>query len=342
MDSVTQAALGAVVAGAVAGKQCNAKVLLAGAALGTLPDLDVVLSYGDPVTDMVKHRGFSHSLLILFPLSLLLAKLCHLWLTPSWSFKKLLVLISAVLITHPLLDAFTTYGTQLLWPFEIYFAVSSIFIIDPLYTLPLLLVILMALWQRDKAASRCRAGLVVTTLYLAWSIIAMGMIESRTRDSLVELGYERDQPLFLTPTPFNTVLWRIVVLDDEQYLEGLASLLDSDPKVDFLVRERGSWPFAHQPDVLQAQLKFAGDYVRYQVDEERVVVADLRMGIADFLSFQFQYATMDDLERWQQHTPFALNGLDGAELYLPKLLLRLMGDQSLDADLCRNCNATES
>ncbi len=57
MDSVTQAALGAAVAGLVAGKKCSPKVLLAGAALGTLPDLDVLLSYGDPVSDMVKHRA---------------------------------------------------------------------------------------------------------------------------------------------------------------------------------------------------------------------------------------------------------------------------------------------
>lgn len=59
MDSVTQAALGAAVAGLIAGKKCSPKVLLAGAALGTLPDLDVLIHYGDPVSDMVKHRALA-------------------------------------------------------------------------------------------------------------------------------------------------------------------------------------------------------------------------------------------------------------------------------------------
>ncbi len=79
MDSITQAALGATVAGAIAGKRCNAKVLLTGAALGTLPDLDVILDYGDAVQNTIKHRGFSHSLLVLPPFALLIS-----WLYCRW------------------------------------------------------------------------------------------------------------------------------------------------------------------------------------------------------------------------------------------------------------------
>ncbi len=337
MDSVTQAALGAVVAGAVAGKKCNGRVLLAGAALGTLPDLDVIIRYGDPVTDMVKHRGFSHSLFVLFPFALVLAKLVHPILKESWHYKHLALLITAVLITHPLLDAFTTYGTQLFWPLSGYYAVSSIFIIDPLYTLPLLLSILMALWQRDKGARRCQAALVISSLYLGWSVFAMNSVEDRVRESLPEWGIEKEAPIFITPTPFNTVLWRTVVLDGDRYLGGLASLLDEDDKVDFIEKDRGHWPFAHQPDTLKAQREFAGDYLRYREVDQQLVVSDLRMGVSEFLSFQFSYASQDELEKWELHSPVTIDRLEGAELYLPKLLLRLLGDQSINADMCRDC-----
>ena len=68
MDSITQAALGATIAGAVAGKSLGRSALVAGAVLGTLPDLDVVIDYGTAVANFTQHRGFSHSLLILVPL----------------------------------------------------------------------------------------------------------------------------------------------------------------------------------------------------------------------------------------------------------------------------------
>ncbi|GAL15593.1 hypothetical protein JCM19233_6615 [Vibrio astriarenae] len=89
MDSITQAALGATVAGAIAGKRCTPKVLLVGAALGTLPDLDVILDYGDAVSNTIKHRGFTHSLLLLPPFALLISWLyCYFRPDSFWSFKR--------------------------------------------------------------------------------------------------------------------------------------------------------------------------------------------------------------------------------------------------------------
>ncbi|HBK37567.1 MAG TPA: hydrolase, partial [Halomonas sp.] len=61
MDSITQAALGAAVGGAVLGKRLGRKAIVIGALLGTLPDLDVALDYGDAIANVTEHRGFSHS-----------------------------------------------------------------------------------------------------------------------------------------------------------------------------------------------------------------------------------------------------------------------------------------
>ena len=164
MDSMTQAALGATIAGAIAGRRCNGKVLIAGALLGTLPDLDVFINYGDDISNMIKHRGFSHSLLVLVPFSFLLSRLIHTFKPlPQWSFKRLWFLISMVLVTHPLLDYFTSYGTQLTWPIPGYYALSSIFIIDPLYTLPLLVAIIFGIKKTGtggKTLFCCASGFV--------------------------------------------------------------------------------------------------------------------------------------------------------------------------------------
>ena len=144
MDSITQAALGGALGGAVLGHRFGRAAVVAGALLGTLPDMDVLIDYGDAVANFSQHRGFSHSLLVLVPLAVVLAALLSRW-QRSVSFRRWLTFTGAILITHPLLDAFTTYGTQLLWPLGPPVAWHTIFIIDPLYTLPLLVAVIIVL-----------------------------------------------------------------------------------------------------------------------------------------------------------------------------------------------------
>ncbi|ELR64995.1 Membrane-bound metal-dependent hydrolase [Photobacterium marinum] len=333
MDSVTQAALGAAVAGVVAGRKCSPKILLAGAALGTLPDLDVLISYGDPVSDMVKHRGFSHSMLVLLPFSLLLAGFWHKWWPTRFSFRHLWLLIAACLITHPLLDAFTSYGTQLLWPFSVSVAVSSIFIIDPLYTLPLLLMLVAGLIWHQQMARLCRIGLVISSCYLIWSVVALNIIEDRVREQLDGTPLA-GSPVFITPTPINTVLWRVVVLDGETYWEGLTSLLDEQPDVDFLAKERGSWLLAEKSVYLNMLESFTHHFVKYEQVGASIKVTDLRLGLAEYLPFQFVLASQNSEGSWAVTDPQRLEGPRVSPKHLPALWLRLLGNQDIDANLC--------
>ena len=77
MDSITQAVLGASIQGALLGRWQGRKALLYGAMLATVPDLDVVMEYGDAVANMTYHRGFSHSLFVLSGFALLLTWLAR-------------------------------------------------------------------------------------------------------------------------------------------------------------------------------------------------------------------------------------------------------------------------
>ncbi|PSU33431.1 metal-dependent hydrolase [Photobacterium lutimaris] len=331
MDSVTQAALGAAVAGAVAGRKCTPKVLLAGAALGSLPDLDVLLSYGDPVSDMVKHRGFSHSLFVLMPFSLLLAWLWQKWRPTCFSFGHLWLLVTACLVTHPLLDSLTAYGTQLFWPINIPIAIPSLFIIDPLYTIPLLVVLLASLLWRDRMAKLCTVGLAVSSLYIAWSLTAMNMIESRVEQQLAGTPLA-GQPVFITPTPFNTVLWRIVVQDEESYFEGLSSVIDGDTEIDFLQKPLGTWPAGLASEHQQMLEHFTGGFIRYEQRQSALVASDLRLGIGEQLAFQFALA--DNSNEWTAIEPIRVEGAKARLAQIPNLWLRLLGSQDIDANLC--------
>lgn len=333
MDSVTQAALGATVAGAIAGKHCNAKVLLAGAALGTLPDLDVILDYGDAVQNTIKHRGFSHSLLTLPPLALLISWLyCLRYSDSFWTLRRVFFLTVSVLVTHTLLDAMTTYGTQLIWPFEGYFELRNVFIIDPLYTLPLLLGIGFALMSKHKGGRWCQSVVLLSTLYLGWGYVSQQVISERVEQNLLAQKLPSQQVL-ITPTAFNTLLWRVVVMDDGQYWEGLASVLDKDKHIDFIARPLGHWPLEEKPKTLNGLNAFSHGYLNYRVEEDALIVSDLRLGMADNLSFEFVFAEKDGNGEWRLLEATQRYPSERSLDLLAPLWQRLKGDQSIDANL---------
>jgi inner membrane protein len=231
MDSLTHVVLGAAIGTAVLGRKAGPKAALWGAACATLPDLDVLIPYGDPVRDFTFHRTATHSLFWLTLAAPLLAlAITRLLRATGGTFREWWLLTWLALVTHPLLDAFTVYGTQLLLPFSSYpVGFGSVFIIDPLYTLPLAVGLLGALWLRNRAPDRARrwnaAGLALSSIYLGWSLFAQSQAEAAVERTLAGTPLA-GAPVLATPSPFNTLLWRVVVMDRDGYHEGYYSLLD--------------------------------------------------------------------------------------------------------------------
>ncbi len=283
MDSLTQIVLGASIAGFCAPSGQRRKALLVGAVLGTLPDLDALIDYGDPVSNMTYHRGFSHSLLVLAPFSLLLWLLLRQWWAPvRESPGRWLAAISLTLLTHPLLDAHTVYGTQLLWPLTSPPVMwSTVFIIDPLYTLPLLVAVVVA-WLRPLQVHTGRwllIGLILSSTYLGWTWAAKALVERAAAPTLAQLQLH-DAAKFSVPTPFNTLLWRVVVLTDDGYLEGFYSLLADRGPMRFqryLSDTKALAAAADLPAVKRLRW-FANDFLKSQVIDQQLVLSDLRMG----------------------------------------------------------------
>lgn len=302
MDSLTQIALGATVGEAVLGRRVGRRAALWGAALGTLPDLDVFIPLGDPVADFTYHRSFSHSLIVLTLLSPGIA-----WLImkfhaePRAGFGGWWLLSFLVLFTHPLLDTCTVYGTALLWPIDkTPLFISSIFIIDFAYTLPLLLgllltFILIRTGRHPRPWLPNALGLLLSTGYLGWGLLAKGEVEAFARQKLAEQGivYER---LLTVPMPGNTLLWRILVMGDNAYYEGFRSLLDQGEQ---LVLER----VEHEPALLvgiedhwpvQRLRWFTRGFYSVSERDGRIIVTDLRMGAEPNYVFGFMVGRLDN------------------------------------------------
>ncbi len=290
MDSLTQIVLGASVAAVCVKPEHRRKAALVGAALGTLPDLDVLIDYGDAVSNFTYHRGFSHSLFVLIPFAMgVWWLLKQFWEPVKTSPRPWFYAVLLALATHPLLDAHTVYGTQLLWPIPTPPVMwSTLFIIDPLYTLPLL-VGMIAILARPNGRFAARAlstGLVLSTLYLGWSWTAKTIVENRVADALNGDGGR----VLTTPAPFSTLVWRILVVDDATYKEGYYSVLAPKRPIEFTDHDK-NLALINAADHLAAVDRlqwFSHGFIKGSMREDYLVITDLRMGVEG--SYVFNHA----------------------------------------------------
>jgi len=276
------------------GRKVGRKAMLWGAACGTLPDLDVFLPFGDPIKDFTYHRSFSHSIFILSLLTPLIVWLI-LKLHPKLArYKKGWgALVWCSFMTHILLDCFTVYGTQIFWPFWDYpVGWASIFIIDPLYTVPLLCGVIAALVMsraNDRGYQINRVTLTVTSFYLVWSLSAQAYVTAAVEKSLARQTVPYDK-LLVSAGPLNTLLWRIIAQQsDGNYYEGYYSLLDGHSEVtlnryesrtELLTDLENHWP-------VERLRWFTKGFLKVSQTDGSVVISDLRMGSEPSYVFSF-------------------------------------------------------
>ena len=294
MDSVSQLALGAAVGVAVMGGRTRPwKAALWGGVCGTIPDLDAFVEHADPILTMTLHRAETHALawltLLSVPLAPVIARLSGdmnarglwRWWLATW----------LALVTHPLLDAMTVYGTRIALPFSSQpYGVGSIFIIDPLYTLPLLVGVIAAL-VHTRGLRWNGAGLLISTAYLAWSFAAQQYVTGIARDAVKAQAITAEHML-VTPTAFNTVLWRVLVVTPDAYYEGFHSLLDFDRELPLDRFERGAELYepVRESDRVMRVAEFSRGFFAMSESDQRVIMRDLRMGQEPNYSFSFVVA----------------------------------------------------
>ncbi|MGC7841687.1 metal-dependent hydrolase [Pseudomonas wayambapalatensis] len=322
MDSITQAVLGAALQGTVLGRIQGRRSLLYGAALATLPDLDVVIRYADPVSQMTYHRGFSHSIFVLTGLALLLAWLVawvgqRRWPDKGYRWPRLFVAFWLVLVTHPLLDAFTVYGTQLFWPLPLIpESWAAVFIIDPVYTVPLLVAVIYAAWRglSGKAIPLMTAALVFSTAYLGFGLAGRMAVEQRFQEALGRQGVAVDH-LRAVPMAFNSLVWRVLAKTaDGHYYEGVSSVFDREPpEMQRLSLNLEAAKVLEGVELHERLRWFTDDWLRYDVVGDVLVVTDLRMGIPGNYTFRFSMAHRDSQGQWVVDTPANWRG--GAAMF---------------------------
>ncbi|WP_146003572.1 metal-dependent hydrolase [Kineobactrum sediminis] len=218
MDPLTQGVIGAALPQAAAGRRQVLVAGLFGLVSGMAPDLDVLIqSSRDPLLFLEYHRQFTHSL-VFIPFGGLICALVLYGLIgrrTGLGFAPTLLFCTLGYATHGLLDACTTYGTLLLWPFsDQRFAWNSISIIDPVFTLPILALVVAAAIRKRPLLAR---------LALVWGLayLALGVVQ---RDRAIEMGQalaaERGhKPLRLEAKPSfaNILVWKVVYETETEF-----------------------------------------------------------------------------------------------------------------------------
>ena len=276
MDVLTQGLLGGVLAQSLATKHEKKIATLVGVVAGLLADADILVrSSSDPLLNIEFHRHFTHSL-VFIPVGAAIATLL-LWpfLRRHLSARRLYLFSLAAYSMSGVLDAFTSYGTHLFWPFsDERVALNSISIVDPVFTLILLVTLVTGLRLGHRKVAF--AGLVLGMMYLGMGFVQLQRAEQVAEDLRDKRGHLAMQSV-VKPTLANLVLWRSVYIhEDRIHVDAIrVGLFDAGRVIEG-----------------ESVARFALDKDLPQLDESSVLYTD----IVRFLSFSDGYVALDPMQ----------------------------------------------
>lgn len=275
MDSLTQIVLGAACGEIALGRKIGNKAILFGAIGGTIPDLDVILGnlfFNNQIDQTAFHRGFMHSIVFAIIASLVIGFIFfELYNTKArkgtTTIKDWIWLFFLSIFTHPILDSFTPYGTQLFLPFSNYrVAFNTISVVDLVYTFPFLFCMVATMFFKRSNPRRikwAKAGIYISSVYMILTIANKLYIDTVFEKSFKEahIPFKR---FSAQPTIGNNILWYSVAESENNYHVGFYSLLDSNNRMDtiYTITKNHELLDIHHPDIKTLRW-FSNEYFRF-------------------------------------------------------------------------------
>ena len=282
MDSLTQATLGAAIGEAVLGKKIGNKGAILGAVVATIPDLDILLYlFYDKFEMLSIHRGFSHSILFSILGGLLLAYFFRRvkW-TKDFSFQRLFIFAWLALFTHMLLDAFTAYGTQLFLPFSNErFGFDSVNVVDPVYTIPLLIGLVASLFILKNKPSRAifnQIGILVSSLYLLFTLVHKSQIAKHFQSSFNEQNINYSSLLTMPVGIANINWYGVAKTTDGIYLQKYSSFQKEKFHLEYFPINEDLLDEVN-PELVQIMKWFAKGFYTVEKDGDQLLFYNLQV-----------------------------------------------------------------
>ena len=306
--------------------------MLYGAIAGTIPELDLLAAnLTDTTNALALHRGFTHSIVFSVVFGLLSG-----WLVSRFEkykdIKGWTQLFFWAFVTHPLLDAHTTWGTQLFWPLDVRLAFQSVFVIDPLYTLPFLVFLILAMTCKridPKRRFYNTLGLGISSLYLITTLGLKGYAHAQFKAAL-EVQNISYTDVDTRPSPMNTILWSANVDIKDAYLLGNYSFFDTQP-ISFEAYPKNHHLLGRliENERIQRMIHISKGWFVITKEDGTLYFNDLRFGLLTFgagsTDFVFIYKISESESGSGELTEVAKDQQDGKKL-LAELWERVKGN----------------
>ena len=285
MDSITHIALGACMGEAFAGKTLGKKAMIWGAIAQSIPDIDIVTStWMNTSSNLLSHRGFTHSFLFCALITPLFAFLAERWHRPhNIRLKKWLLFFGGVIFIHIFIDAFNNYGVGWFEPFShSRISFNTIYVADPFFSIwpgiACVALIYLKRW-RPQRKRWWRMGLGLSALYLLICMVNKVRIDGEVKAILrkQQISYTR---YFTTPAPLQNFLWFVVAGNDSGYYVGFRSLFDKKKEIAFQYFPRNDSllkPVLKHEDLHQL-IRFSKEFYTVEKWNDTLVFNDLRFG----------------------------------------------------------------
>ena len=281
MDPISQGTVGAAFAQSTANKKNILSISLIGFLAGLAPDLDVLIrSSTDPILFLEYHRQFSHSLFFIPLGALIVALLLYPLFRKSISLRAVYLASFLGYATHGLLDACTSYGTLLFWPFSSERVTwNNISIVDPLFTIPILILVGTAIKTKKRLFSYFAIGWVA--FYLCLGFVQYDRAFKAANELALSRGHNPER-LTLKPSFGNLILWKSIYQHEEKfYVDAIRTVQSSTWCLGESVRifdYQHHLPNLNKDSQQRKDIErfrwFSQDYLGF--DEEKNLVTDVR------------------------------------------------------------------
>lgn len=310
---------------AFAGKKVGKKAMLWGALAQSIPDIDFIASsWLNTSSNLLAHRGFTHSILFGVAIAWLLSFFAERWHRPhNISFARWLAFFTAVILTHIFLDAFNNYGVGWFEPFSHYrVSFNVVYVADPFFSIwPGIALVMLIILRRSSSKRKFwwSTGLGVCCLYLSYCVVNKIVIDREVNRLLTKQQVPHNRSL-TTPAPLQTWLWFVVAGNDSGYYVGYRSVFDRSDKLNLQYFPRNAFLLNNTKDRQQVQdlIRFSKGFYTVEQRKDTLVFNDLRFGqvigwVNPKEEFAFHYYIEPDIDntlvvqrgrfaKWDRHS----------------------------------------
>lgn len=285
MDSLTHIVLGACIGEIILGKNIGRRAMLLGALAQSVPDIDFIAGMWMPVsTELLAHRGITHSFLFGGVVSFFLALIAARWhKAETISVRKWFYFFLIEIGCHLFLDACNNYGIGWFEPFSTKrISFNVIYVADPLFTILPVIAFGFLIFLKTDHAHRlkwARAGMLAAAIYLSFAFVNKYNINKSVKNYMASTGKVHDK-YFTTPTLLNNLLWFLVVEDNTGFKIGYRSIFDNSDSLQLHHIEKNELllkPIADHDEVVELK-RFSQGYYTIEKMGDTLVFNDLRFG----------------------------------------------------------------